>query len=63
VEILDRDPEEFRITWVEIRALPALDLVTAIEVLSPINKSWQGRKAYLDKRDERHASQVRLGSK
>jgi hypothetical protein len=60
VEILDRDPEELRITWVEIRALPELDLVTAIEVLSPINKSWQGRQAYLDKRDKLHASQVNL---
>jgi Protein of unknown function (DUF4058) len=60
VEILDRDPEELRITWVEIRALPELELVTAIEVLSPINKSWQGRQAYLDKRDKLHASQVNL---
>lgn len=60
VEVLDRDPEELRITWVEIRALPELELVTAIEVLSPINKSWQGRQAYLDKRDKLHASRVNL---
>ena len=60
VEILDRDPEELRITWVEIRALPELELVTAIEVLSPINKSRQGRQTYLEKRDERHASRVNL---
>jgi hypothetical protein len=40
VEILDRDPEELRITWVEVRSLPDLELVTAIEVLSPINKAW-----------------------
>jgi hypothetical protein len=60
VEILDRDPEELRITWVEIRALPELELVTAVEVLSPINKSWQGRQAYLDKRDKLHASRVNL---
>ena len=60
VEILDRDPEELRITWVEIRALPELELVTAIEVLSPINKSWPGRQAYLDKRDKLHASRVNL---
>ncbi len=59
-EILDRDPEELRITWVEIRALPELELVTAIEVLSPINKSWQGRHAYLEKRDSLHASKVNL---
>ena len=60
VEILDRDPEEVRITWVEIRALPDLELVTAVEVLSPINKSGQGRQAYLDKRDKLHASRVNL---
>ena len=60
VEIVDRDPDEVRITWVEIRALPELELVTAIEVLSPINKSWQGRQAYLEKRDELHASRVNL---
>jgi hypothetical protein len=60
MEILDRDPEELRITWVEIRALPEMDLVTAIEVLSPINKSRQGRQAYLEKREELHASRVNL---
>jgi hypothetical protein len=60
VEVLGRDPEEVRMTWVEIRSLPELELVTAIEVLSPINKSWQGRRAYLDKRDERHAALVNL---
>jgi hypothetical protein len=60
VEILDRDPEEVRITWLEIRALPELELVTAIEVLSPINKSGQGRHAYLEKRDKLHAARVNL---
>lgn len=55
-EVLDRDPDEVRITWVEIRALPDLELVTAIEVLSPVNKSWQGRQVYLDKRDKLHDS-------
>jgi hypothetical protein len=60
VEVLGRDPEEVRMTWVEIRSLPELELVTAIEVLSPINKSWQGRNAYLDKRDELHAARVNL---
>jgi hypothetical protein len=60
VEILDRDPEELRIKWVEIRSLPELELVTAIEILSPIYKSWQGRQAYLDKRDKLHASKVNL---
>jgi hypothetical protein len=60
VEILDHDPVELRITWVEIRALPELDLVTAIEVLSPTNKSGHGRQAYLEKRDRRHMSRVNL---
>jgi hypothetical protein len=60
VEILDRDPEELRITWVEIRALPDLELVTAIEVLSPINKSGQGRLVYLEKRNKLHAARVSL---
>lgn len=60
VEILDRDPDELRVTWVEIRALPELELVTVVEVLSPSNKSWQGRRAYLDKREELHASRVNL---
>jgi Protein of unknown function (DUF4058) len=60
VEILDRDPDEIRVTWVEIRALPELELVTVIEVLSPINKAWQGRQAYLAKRDQLHASRVNL---
>ncbi len=60
VEILDRDPEEVRITWVEIRALPDLELVTAIEVLSPINKFGHGRQVYLEKRDKLHGSRVNL---
>jgi Protein of unknown function (DUF4058) len=60
VEILDRDPEELRITWVEIRVLPELDLVTAIEVLSPIKKSGPGRQSYLDKRDKLNDSRVNL---
>jgi Protein of unknown function (DUF4058) len=60
VELLDRDPDELRVTWVEIRALPQLDLVTAVEVLSPINKSWRGRQSYLDKRDRLHALRVNL---
>jgi Protein of unknown function (DUF4058) len=60
VEILDRDPEEVRVTWVEIRALPDLELVTAVEVLSPINKWGNGRQIYLEKRDKLHASRVNL---
>ncbi len=60
VEILDRDVEELRITWVEIRALPELELVTTIEVLSPINKSGKRCQAYLGKRGNRHDSRVNL---
>ena len=60
MEILDRDPDELRMTWVEIRSLPDLELVTAVEILSPINKSWQGRQAYLEKRDKLHTSRVNL---
>jgi len=60
VEILDRDPEEVRVTWVEIRALPDLELVTTVEVLSPINKWGHGRQVYLEKRDKLHASRVNL---
>jgi hypothetical protein len=59
-EILDRDPEEVRITYVEIRTAPGLELVTVIEILSPINKSWQGRRSYLEKRDKLHASRINL---
>jgi Protein of unknown function (DUF4058) len=59
-EVLARDPDEFRLTYVEIRALPALELVTVIEVLSPVIKSMQGRRAYLEKRDSLHVSRVNL---
>lgn len=59
-EILDQDPEEVRLTRVEVRSLPELELVTSIEVLSPINKSAQGRRNYLEKRDKLHASRVNL---
>ncbi len=57
---VDGPGDELRITWVEVRSLPDLELVTVIEVLSPINKSWQGRQAYLDKRDQLHASRLNL---
>ena len=59
-EVIDRDPEELRITWVEVLALPDLELVTSIEVLSPVNKAWQGRKDYLAKRDQLHEASVNL---
>lgn len=60
VDILDRDPEEVRHTGVEIRRLPDLELVTVIEVLSPVNKVGTGRVEYLEKRDDRHARKIHL---
>ena len=38
-------------TWIEIRKLPDLDLVTVIEVLSPTNKTGEGWYEYLKKRN------------
>jgi Protein of unknown function (DUF4058) len=51
VPLLKGDLEEVRDTWIEIRNLPGLELVTVIEVLSPTNKTGAGRVEYLDKRD------------
>ncbi len=59
-EVLYRDPEEVRHTWVEVRRLPDLELITVVEVLSPVNKSGSGRAAYLEKRDKYHAGRVNL---
>ncbi len=42
--------EEVRDVWIEILSLPAQELVTVIEILSPTNKSSSGREAYLSKR-------------
>ncbi|MFO0951860.1 MAG: DUF4058 family protein [Isosphaeraceae bacterium] len=60
MEVVDRDPEEMRLTCVEVRSLPELDLVTAIEVLSPVNKGHPGRPAYLNKRESLHSARVNL---
>ncbi|MFO0889720.1 MAG: DUF4058 family protein [Isosphaeraceae bacterium] len=60
VEVSERDPEEVRHTWLEIRRLPELELVTVVEVLSPVNKTGPGRSAYLDKREALHAQRVNL---
>jgi Protein of unknown function (DUF4058) len=51
VPLMKGDLEEVRDTWIEIRNLPRLELVTVIEVLSPTNKTGAGRVEYLDKRD------------
>jgi hypothetical protein len=44
--------EEVRETWIEIRKLPELSLVSVLELLSPTNKVGTGRVEYLEKRDE-----------
>ena len=51
IPLLKGDVEEIRDSWIEIRHLPELDLVTVIEILSPTNKTGVGRVEYLDKRD------------
>ncbi len=48
---LARGEVEVRERWIEISALPELELVTVVEILSPSNKSGSGRSEYLDKRD------------
>ena len=58
--MIDRDPEEIRQTWLEIRRLPELELVTVVEVLSPVNKAWPGRPSYLAKRDDLHGRKINL---
>jgi hypothetical protein len=52
--------EEIRETWIEIRRLPDLELVTVIELLSPTNKAGTGRLEYLEKRHELHTRRVNL---
>jgi Protein of unknown function (DUF4058) len=51
IPLLKGELEEVRDTWIEIRNLPGMELVTIIEVLSPTNKIGAGRVEYLDKRD------------
>jgi Protein of unknown function (DUF4058) len=51
IPLLKGDVEEIHDTWIEIRNLPEMDLVTVIEMLSPSNKVGVGRVEYLDKRD------------
>jgi Protein of unknown function (DUF4058) len=60
IEVSDHDPEEIRHTWLEIRRLPDLALVTVVEVLSPSNKAWPGREMYLKKREDLHARKITL---
>ncbi len=60
VDIRDHDYEEIRSTWLEVRNLPSMDLVTVVEVLSPTNKAGVGRADYLAKREELHARKINL---
>jgi hypothetical protein len=48
---LVKRPIEVRETWIEIYHLPEMELVTAIEILSPSNKGGSGRSDYLAKRN------------
>jgi hypothetical protein len=48
---LAKQEVEIRERWVEIYQLPDMELVTAIEILSPVNKVGSGRSDYLEKRN------------
>jgi hypothetical protein len=60
---LDVEPlptDEVHHTWVEIRAMPDLELVTVIEVLSKTNKVGEGHLIYQSKRRKLKAAGVHL---
>ncbi len=50
IDLPVEEVEEVRDLWIEIRRRPHLDLVTAIEILSPTNKTGEGYWHYLAKR-------------
>lgn len=50
VELISPLPEKVSILKVEIRTVPDRHLVTAIEILSPVNKHGRGFRKYLRKR-------------
>src|SRR5579872_6719423 len=52
--------EEYRDVWVEVVHLPERNLVTAIEVLSPPNKTGEGAADYHNKRIELYTRHVNL---
>ena len=60
VEVRPGDLDQVRETWLEIRRLPDLELVTVVEVLSPTNKAGPGRLTYLEKRADLHARRINL---
>jgi Protein of unknown function (DUF4058) len=60
IDVSDRDPEEIRHTWIEIRRLPDIELITVVEVLSPWNKTGTGRQEYLEKRHDLQSKKINL---
>lgn len=62
VECLLPSPQERRETYLVIRELPSLEIVTVIETLSPSNKrsTSDGRGQYLEKREEILRSRTNL---
>jgi hypothetical protein len=62
VECLLPGPLEHRETYLVIRELPSMEVVTVIETLSPSNKraSTDGREQYLEKREEILRSRTNL---
>lgn len=60
IDVSDHDPEQVRHTWLEIRRLPGMELVTVVEVLAPANKMGIGRQEYLEKRQELHSKKINL---
>jgi len=52
--------EEYRDVWVEVVHLPERNLVTAIEVLSPTNKTDEGAAVYHNTRIELYTRHVNL---
>jgi hypothetical protein len=60
IDVSDHDPEEIRHTWLEIRRLPRMELITVVEVLSPANKTGIGRAEYLEKRQDLHSRKINV---
>jgi hypothetical protein len=60
IDVSDHDPEEIRHTWLEVRRLPDMELITVVEMLSPTNKTGVGRREYLEKRRELQSQKVNL---
>src|SRR5205085_836738 len=62
IECLLPSPQERRESYLVIREVPSLEIVTVIETLSPSNKraSSDGREHYLEKRQEILSSRTNL---